>query len=246
TLLTSRSTNLLLNLLTLILPIYLFYYIHTDYKAFLSLGPGGTPSTPAGYAKLKLLSLFCLRNPLTPIPIPSHYRPQTGYLSSLPQRPGPRPEIRGIAPQRQLTARSPPQIYNAFLQRLRALAADPANALVEKTSCFEKHSSAFFAKRPITGTCRCGGEVCHVHACDGSLHLSLHPADVGVMIASGRGERHPLAKGGWMRRFVPKEFCLVYAPRDEKECEVVLEIVRASVWWVSGVDVRGEGKGESR
>jgi len=60
------------------------------------------------------------------------------------------------------------------------------------------------------------------------------------------GERHPLARGGWCRRFVPKEFVLVYAPRNEQDLEVVMKIVHASIWWVSGVDVEGDEIGPRR
>ena len=36
---------------------------------------------------------------------------------------------------------------------------------------------------------------------------------------------------------------MVYAPRWEGEVEVLMEIVRAGVWWVGGC-VLGRGKGE--
>jgi hypothetical protein len=267
--------HILTTLLTLILPIILLLYIHRDYKSFLSLGPGGTPSTPLGYLKIKLLSILSLRDPLRPIQIPPHFRPQHGYLSYpsssssstspssstttsttsspsssvLPARPGPRPKIHGIAPQRQITQKSPPAIYTLLSTSLRSLAADPSNALLERTSCFEKHSTGLFTATPLTRVC--GGEICHAHPSDGSLHLSLHPADVKILIEKGWGERHPLARGGWCRRFVPKEFVLVYAPRDEEEVGVVMRVVAASVWWVSGRDVEkgkdggaGEDEGE--
>jgi hypothetical protein len=120
---------------------------------------------------------------------------------------------------------------------MRFVASHPANRLIEKTSCFEKHSAGLFAVTPITRTC--GGEVCHAHPSDGSLHMTLHPADAKLVIEAGWGERHPLAKGGWMRRFVPKEFIMVYAPRDELEVALVMEVVCAAAWWVSGVVVDG-------
>lgn len=67
--------------------------------------------------------------------------------------------------------------------------------------------------------------------------MTLHPADAKIVLESGWGERHPLARGGWCRRFVPREFVLIYAPRNEKEIEVVIRIVAASIWWVAGIDV---------
>lgn len=151
--------------------------------------------------------------------------------------------IQGIAPQRQQTQRSSAAVYKMLVAELKTLAKEPANMLLERTSCFEKHSSGLFASTPITRVC--GGEICHAHPSDGSLHLSLHPADAKLLIENGWGERHPLAKGGWFRRFVPKEFVLVYAPRNEEEVAVVMKVVAASVWWVSGVHVGG-GKREMR
>ncbi|KAL5389937.1 hypothetical protein DPSP01_001996 [Paraphaeosphaeria sporulosa] len=237
----SPAFHLLAAALTFLLPFLTLVYIHADYKAFLSLGPGGTPATPLGYAKIKLLSILCLRDPLRPAHIPPHFRPQRGYLSatSLPTRPGRRPVVRGIAPQRQQTQKSTCEIYTALVAAMRALIADPANCLLERTSCFEKHSSGIFASTPITRTC--GGEVCHAHPSDGSLHMTLHPADAKIVLERGWGERHPLARGGWCRRFVPKEFVLIYAPRSVEEVGTVMQIVGAGVWWVAGIDVRREG-----
>ncbi|KAH6615173.1 hypothetical protein C7974DRAFT_60459 [Boeremia exigua] len=230
--------HILTTILVLTLPILTAIYIYHDYKAFLSLGPGGTPSTPMGYLKVKSLGLFSLSDPLRPLPIPPHFRPQKGYFDALPARPGERPLVQGIAPQRQQTQKSDEKMYAKLVERMRAYASDPANMLLERTSCFEKYSSGLFASVPITRTC--GGEICHAHPSDGSLHLTLHPADAKIMMEKGWGERHPLAKGGWFRRFVPREFVLIYAPRTEKDLRVVMQIVAASTWWVSGVDVNAD------
>ena len=135
-------------------------------------------------------------------------------------------------------------MYGRLVQRMLAYTQEPANMLIERTSCFEKNSSGLFASVPITRTC--GGEICHAHPSDGSLHLTLHPADANVMLENGWGERHPLAKGGWFRRFVPREFVLIYAPRTEKELDVVMQIVAASVWWVSGINVNADAGGVER
>ncbi|KAF2460908.1 hypothetical protein BDY21DRAFT_333788 [Lineolata rhizophorae] len=227
---------------------YLYVLLRRDYDDFLSLGPGGTPSTPLGYLRIKILSFFALRDPCRAAPVPPNLRPQRGYLSmsTLPVRAGPRPRVRGIAPHRQMTQRGPPNIFNALAMRLQALAAYERNGLALGTSCFEKHSTGLFCVSPVLRTC--AGEVCHAHGSDGSLHLTLHPADAAAVLASGWGERHPLAKGGWLSRFVPAGFIMVYAPRDEVELEVVMQIILASAWWVGGRIPRpaGEGAVESR
>jgi hypothetical protein len=243
-LITEGYFHVLTTILVLILPILTAFYIYHDYKLFLSLGPGGTPQTPLGYLKVKTLGLVSLRDPLRPLPIPPHFRPQKGYLESLPTRSGSRPSVAGIAPQRQQTQRSSEKMYDRLVSSMRAHAQEPANMLLERTSCFEKNSSGLFASSPITRTC--GGEICHAHPSDGSLHLTLHPADAKIMLESGWGERHPLAKGGWFRRFVPREFVLIYAPRTEKDLHAVMQIVSASIWWVSGVDVNADAEAGGR
>ncbi|OJK00274.1 hypothetical protein ASPACDRAFT_78180 [Aspergillus aculeatus ATCC 16872] len=85
----------------------------------------------------------------------------------------------------------------------------------------------------------CNGEVCHAHPSDGSLHLTLHPADVKLVLERGWGQRHPLARDSWWwwLRIVPPGFVMVYAPRDAEELECVLEIIRAAAWWVSGTEL---------
>ncbi|KAF2145741.1 uncharacterized protein K452DRAFT_349190 [Aplosporella prunicola CBS 121167] len=219
------------------------YLIHRDYCDFLSLGAGGTPQTPVGYLKVKFLGLFALPDPCVPHFLP-HEHCGNGYLTSLPQRTGRRPQAKGIAPHRQMTQRSPKHVHEVFAEALRDLARDPRNLLVEGTSCFEKHGTGLFSLRPRTRTCR--GEVCHVHGSDGSLHMTLYPADAKLVIERGWGERHPLARGGWLARFVPKHFVMVYAPRNEEEVGVVTRIASAAVWWVSGITVHKNGTRDDR
>lgn len=42
----------------------------------------------------------------------------------------------------------------------------------------------------------CRGEIAHVHAIDGSFHMSLHLDDVKELLEKGWGQRHPLAGRG--------------------------------------------------
>ena len=75
-------------------------------------------------------------------------------------------------------------------------------------------------------------EIAHLHGTDGSLHLTLHQSDAAAVMNAGWGERHPLAG-----RTLPQGYIMVYAPRGEKELDVVMEIVRAGAWWVAGVEL---------
>lgn len=210
--------------------------IHNDYKNFLSLGPGGTPSTFLGYLKIVYLRCFALSNPYTPLVLTYKVNPVQGYYqgahSWLPRRTGPRPRVAGIAPQRQLDQPGSQETYQALRRSLEKLAEQYPDLLRTGTSCFEKNGLALFSQDPINSTCR--GEICHVHHSDRSMHLNLHPEDAKVVLEKGWGERHPLARGGWLMAYVPREFLMVYAPRDRTELDVVCRIIEAAAFWVSG------------
>jgi len=211
--------------------------ILSDYRAYISLGPGGTPSTPAGYLRIKLLGLFACKNPYKPIPTPSHFIQKAGILKRLPKRLGDRPSVRGIAPHRQVDQKAPPQVFAHLRAAIEKLAEQNQSHLIQKTSCLEKHGPGLFVRNARHLTPHCSGEACHAHPSDGSLHLTLHPADAQLVLESGWGERHPLGNGGWLSRFVPRGFLMAYAPRTEKEVEIVLRIVLAAVWWIGAVEI---------
>lgn len=210
--------------------------INNDYRNFLSLGPGGTPSTFSGYLKIVYLRFFALSDPYTPDTLSERYYPMKGYYQRaqtwLPKRTGPRPTIAGIAPQRQLDQPGCGKMYQRLRVTLENLAVRQPELLQIGTSCFEKKGLALFAQDPINATCR--GEICHVHHSDRSMHMNLHPDDARVVLEKGWGERHPLARGGWMRAYVPREFIMVYAPRDRTELDVVCRIIEAAAFWVTG------------
>jgi len=212
------------------------WIIHNDYENFISLGPGGTPSTFIGYLKITYLRLFALSDPYTPATFSDKIYPSVGYYqcsqSWLPKRTGPRPTIAGIAPQRQLDQPGCSKMYQALRACLENLAEKHPESLRTGTSCFEKKGLALFAQKAINATCR--GEICHVHHSDRSMHMNLHPDDAKAVLEKGWGERHPLARGGWMGRYVPREFIMVYAPRDTTELDVVCRIIEAAGFWVSG------------
>jgi hypothetical protein len=143
--------------------------------------------------------------------------------------------VRGIAPHRQTDQKSTTHIFAHLRAAIGALSSAHPDSLIQKTSCFEKHGPGLFALDARNLTPHCNGEVCHAHPSDGSLHLTLHPADAAIVLMAGWGERHPLGSGGWLSRFVPSGFIMVYAPRTEAEVQIVMHIIRAAVWWVGGV-----------
>ncbi|OXV06714.1 hypothetical protein Egran_05519, partial [Elaphomyces granulatus] len=231
--------SLLALILILLSTLHAIKHIRRDYHAFLALGPGGTPSTPRGYLRICLLRLFILRNPLEPPLVPQLLHPQLGIMKELPKRIGPRPRVAGIAPQRLLTQRGGAEMYQTLTLSIKHVVHCHPDRLYLGISCFEKHSIGIFSHPSLRHRPTCNGEICHAHPSDGSLHLTLHPADVKFIIDQGWGERHPLARESWWwrARIVPPGFVLIYAPRDEKELNCVMEIVRAAAWWVSGTEL---------
>jgi hypothetical protein len=221
---------------TLILLLPVPFAIHHDYKAYLSLGPGGTPSTFTGYLKIAYLRLFAIPDPFAPPIIRGDLLPAQGYFSTaridLPDREGVRPDVIGIAPQRQVNQPGDLTCYLNLRSALESLAASSPARIRTGTSCFEKQGLALFARKPLNATCR--GEICHVHHSDRSLHMNVHPADAKVVLERGWGQRHPLAKGGWAGGYVPREFIMVYAPRTKEELVCILRIIEAAAWWVAG------------
>ena len=137
----------LLVAVTVLIPL-LARHFYLDYKSFLSLGPGGTEQSPKGYMKLKFLSLFALRNPYEPPPLPLYLVTKTGYFkSTLPQRIGRRPQTKGLAPHRQVNQNSPEQVYKKLAAAIEERATHCENLKVG-TSCFEMNSTGLFHMSP--------------------------------------------------------------------------------------------------
>ena len=254
-----KSSSHWLMLSSLVVPIVFPFYrfVLNDYHAYLSLGPGGTPSTFAGYLRVTFLRVFFAR---TDTYVPPSCNPcecpQKGYLQELPRRTGSRPKVAGIAPHRQLTQKASPEVHKALTAAHEELQNSNSNTVSTGVSCFEHHNLALFFSpcatfkrnpeaishgalnsshstmiKPLNSTCGKPAEISHMHNIDGSMHLTLHPADAALVLANGWGEMHPLAgRGPW----VPRGFVMVYAPRTKEEIKVVMDIVRAGAWWVGG------------
>jgi hypothetical protein len=73
-------------------------------------------------------------------------------------------------------------------------------------------------------------EIAHAHPAENSLHVWLSDPDARTVIEAGWGQRFPLT-------FVKSGWTMVYAPRDDAELDVVEDIVRAGVAWITGVEI---------
>ncbi|UNI21098.1 hypothetical protein JDV02_007117 [Purpureocillium takamizusanense] len=206
--------------------------VHNDYQNFINLGPGGTPSTFQGYLRITWLRLWALRDPYSaPNPDPSGV-PGEGILSRqrLPYRAGPRPLVAGIAPQRQVDQHGSQSCYLSLRRAMERLSAHSPLKFGTERSCLEKHGLALFARHPLQTNCQ--GEICHVHDSDHSMHMCLHPDDIRELLSKGWGQRHPLARKGWLLQMpVSPNFVMVYAPRNEHELQITYKIVEAAIWY---------------
>ena len=167
---------------TLLLGLLLKVYrsVINGYYDYLALGPGGTPSNFAGYLRVSYLRLFALKDPFQPPSLARACYPTTSYLRDLPQRSRPRPEVVGIAPQRQVNQRCSASLHNELRKAFHSLADAHPSMLKEGNSCFEKHGLALFLSacsltphpdsplpsKPshLNPTCANTGEICHLHA----------------------------------------------------------------------------------
>ncbi|KAI6372244.1 hypothetical protein MCOR25_003762 [Pyricularia grisea] len=198
--------------------------------------PGGTPPTIFGYARLSWYRLFAVRDPFS-APVPSrNHLPACGILRDqpLPYRPGPRPLVAGLAPQRQLDQWGPVRCAEQLKTAIERATVQFPQLLGTATSSIEKHGFALFARHPVN--VHGNGEVAHVHSSDKSLHLNLHPDDIKEVLQRGWGQRHPLGFGsirGWVESPVPSTFVMIYAPRDETDLRIVCKIVEAAIWYTA-------------
>ncbi|KYK55619.1 hypothetical protein DCS_07582 [Drechmeria coniospora] len=202
--------------------------VRNDYQNFINLGPGGTPSTFAGYVRVSWLRLWAIRDPFSP-PKPDPCRPPgRGILArqSLPYRAGPRPLVAGIAPQRQIDQHGARQCYLSLRRTMERLSWHSPAKFGTERSCLEKHGLALFVRHPLRTNCQ--GEVCHVHDSDHSMHMCLHPDDIREILCKGWGQRHPLARKHWLLQMpVSPDFVMVYAPRGKPDPDPA-----ASLWLV--------------
>ncbi|KAL9593467.1 MAG: hypothetical protein Q9219_007537 [cf. Caloplaca sp. 3 TL-2023] len=228
-----------------VLPAY--RYVRRDYHHFLALGPGGTPSNFAGYLRICYLRLFTLKDPLKPPLSAETERPANGFLLRLPKRPQPRPSVAGIAPHRQVDQKPPPRLYHRLRIALYDLVGSNPKLLRSGNSCFEKHGLALFlCLCPQCPDAECHTELLHA----GPTHLNNTCQDTGEIChlhPSGWGERHPLAGcpiPGIGERLLPEGFVMIYAPQDETQIGVIMDIVRAAGWWVGGVGLSCKADGQ--
>ena len=190
-------------------------WVVRDYRQWRALGPGGVPSTPAGWLVVTGMRLRA-RDPYASRRSPSS--PASSALGELAERPGPRPRVAPHpVPHRVVTQHAGPDRVSR-LQAILETMAERDDELQMCTSGWEKHHQALWRRK--------GTEIGHVHPRDGSMHVVLATDDAAVVVARGWGEFHPLA--GVMLD-LPEGYVLLYPPQDDEQIGHLTTILDSAV-----------------
>ena len=200
-----------------------------DYRQWRALGDGGLPPNLRGWIRvtgLRLrkgdpmdLSVFDVKEGKAHLP------------PDVPERAQPRPPIAPWPiPHRQTDQFA----ATASRERLQQAFDD---AVTANSDLFDYRLSHFELRNQAITLCeharhsphalRTHGETAHIHPSDGSMHMVFSNDDAITVVEKGWGERHPLA--GLIPKGPPASYLLIYAPRDDKEVEVVTTLLDASM-----------------
>ena len=146
-------------------------------------------------------------------------------MLTLAPRTGEKPTTTNKIPHEQIDQNSPADVYASLKDRAfdfphvtrcaSKISVPGAEALWLETDQNHQCAHAFMI----------GNEFAHVHpSYDGSLHLMLSEEDVTELLAKGWGEPHIFAAIG----MIPRNTMMVYAPRDNEEVDIVMDIIAAS------------------
>ena len=149
----------------------------------------------------------------------------------LPQRTGDRPRTRPVTPHQQLSQNAPISLQEQLWQRMAALDdVRVGRSGVSLPDTRALHLEPARAAGPPQAF-PVGTEFAHLHgARDGSLHMALPVADVAEAVAKGWAEPHPFVLTGML----PRNYVMVYGPRDEAELETVWALVQRSYAFAAG------------
>jgi len=233
---------------------YGLYSFVQGYLGFKALGRGGVPYNVWGY--LLVLAVTPVARTQSSITDTSdldeaveRIKKEEGekavfHRLNLDHRSGSRPKVGGIFPQRQLEGLAPAYMWNKLNTYMISLASEYPTILRIAPSALEGQVDALFLRRSpaervtdntlssrILATMAPRLEITHVHDTDGSLHISLSPADAAEVVRKGWGTRHRLAG----KLGVPASYTLIFGPRDDAELAIVKEIIATGVEYVSGI-----------
>ncbi|KAF7986718.1 hypothetical protein HWV62_20260 [Athelia sp. TMB] len=208
----------------------------SNYRAYIALGPGGIPHNIVGWLISLTAKIFSRETRDTRIYDLDADKEHWLDPSAIPERRGSRPiPSWHPIPHRQLDRIPSAEIQQRLAGVFNArLAANPG--LVEMaTSPHERTSDGLIIhhalKSPHAVADKSAREIAHLHPHkDYSMHVTCAPQDCKILIERGWGERHPLSG----TPAIPKEYFLIYAPRDQEELDVVERVFVASIGYMTG------------
>ena len=214
-------------------------WVYRDYRSWLKLGSGGLPSNFKGWLqttrwRLQQRSSFDLRD------LRSAQRTggEVTCLANLPHRSTPRPKVDPHpVPHRQLTQQAAPHVIEALQAVFDRAIAENEGKVTYALSHFERHNQAITCclanhTDPVQGSSH--GEIAHVHAHDGSMHMILSPADAIAAVEAGWAERHGLS-GKVLG--LPATYMLVYAPQNLDDVAIAARLLAAAISYMTGADL---------
>ncbi|KAJ5232515.1 hypothetical protein N7468_005471 [Penicillium chermesinum] len=242
-----------------------FPAVYRDYKTFISYGPGGVPSNLFGWLLVRLAFQPFSREMLSTRVYDErvtagegHSSNNEGFLTLEPHqardvedRPVVGPHV---VPQRQLSQVPDEAVMHVKNRRSVPLVRASKQPPREVPALMaEAHADGLFLADniPASGIAKqMKGEIAHLHTGRRAL-CSYDPSPCRFLtgkkvIEAGWGQRHGFAGTSALKFLsfgtkpdIPAEFLLVYAPRDETEIETFMQIMAASVKFMTGrEDVR--------
>ncbi|KIV86510.1 hypothetical protein PV11_02120 [Exophiala sideris] len=210
-----------------------------DYQIFLGYGPGGMPYNVRGWFITNYLRFMSINTLDTRKMEADPDKRSWLSASDLKARTGERPKVgRHPVPQRQIEQIPAEDVRQKFLAKFQALGEQNAHLVQVKQSKYENYTQALWVRDDSDVyelDKKFNREISHVHSGkDYSAHVVLAPQDGVTVIKKGWGQLHGLA--GVVR--TPQVYVMLYAPRDEGEVEVLAEIMRAGIGYMTGADMR--------
>ena len=212
------------------------WWFYRDYRAWRKLGSGGLPGTFRGWVQTSIWRLQKI-DPLDLVDL-RKLRYTAGdviALSLLPARLRRRPRVAPHpVPHRQLDQRAAQLMKEALQTAFDRAVAESDGVVRYALSHFERHTEAITSCGseecdPIAGLSQ--GEIAHIHALDGSMHMILSPSDALTAIEARWAERHGLAGRALG---LPPTYLLVYAPETMEDVAIASRLLAAAIVYMTG------------
>ncbi|KAI9567350.1 hypothetical protein HD554DRAFT_2039650 [Boletus coccyginus] len=219
----------------------------SNYHTYLALEPGGPQYNIFGW-----LWTLCFQ-PLARETLSTEQYDQDEnkevFLDhgEIKERRGDRPKMGWhVFPSRQLDRHAPLGMRQRLIALFDALAVANQDLVSVVPSRWERIHPALVINEslatPHAPAKKALREICHIHRNkDFSLHVMMSPQDCKTgkadcppcyLIKKGWGERHPLSGP-----YLPKEYLLLYAPRDDEELAMAARCMCAAIGYMANTHV---------